>query len=308
MISMSTPPSCPQTPHEPVTPPTALSDNLDFDLSTTPRQSQPTLAADEPKAPSRGGILGMLIVIGMFLMKFKSLLVFLKFGKFLPTAASMLLSVAAYSTLWGWKFATGFVLLIFVHEIGHVLAAWQKKLPVSAPMFIPFLGAMITLKENPRDAITEAYIGYGGPFLGAIGCTLTWGLFYLTGNYMFVAVASFSMMINLFNLIPVSPLDGGRIVTAISPRLWLLGLIGMGAWFLVSHNVIVLILVVLGAIRLWSQWKTMKTDEYFQISPTARLQTTLAYVALVAYLAWAHTFTHDFMQQWMHSSGINGRI
>lgn len=247
-------------------------------------------------------------MVGSFLMKFKGVLVLLKFGKFLPTASTMLLSVAAYSTIWGWKFATGFVLLIFVHEMGHVLAARLKNLPVSAPMFIPFLGAMITLKENPRDAVTEAYIGYGGPLLGAIGCTLVWGLFYLTGDYLFLAVASFSMMVNLFNLIPVSPLDGGRIVTAISPRIWLLGLIGMGAWFLISHNVIVLILVVLGGIRLWSQWKTMKTDEYFQISPMARLQTTLAYIALVIFLGWAHTYTHDAMQQWMRNSDISGRI
>jgi len=288
-------------------------DNLHFDLSVPSSAPQPTAFEASPHAPAhdagsstKGGLVGGLIALGMLLLKFKSALVFLKFGKIFTTMSSMLLSVGAYSMLWGWKFATGFVLLIFVHEMGHVWAAWWKKLPVSAPMFIPFMGAVITLKEHPQDALTEAQIGYGGPALGALGCTLTWGLYYLTGNALFLAVASVSMMVNLFNLVPVSPLDGGRIVAAISPRVWLLGMIGMVVWFFVTHSFIILLVLIFGGMRLAAQWKTMGTDAYYKVAPRDRLTMTLLYISLVIYLAWGHSYTHHLTMNTLKSQGTTG--
>jgi Zn-dependent protease len=262
---------------------------------------------------SREGLVGVLIAAGVFLFKFKALilaalfklkyvLVVLKFGKMFSTMATMLLSIGVYATVWGWRFATGFVLLTFVHEMGHVLVAWKKKLPVSAPMFIPFMGAFITLKQHPQDALTEAHIGYGGPALGAVGDTLAVGCYFLTGNPVFLAVASFSMMVNLFNLMPVSPLDGGRIVTAISPRLWLLGLIGMTIGFFYTHSPIMLLVIIFGGIRLWSQWKTLHTDEYFAVAPRTRFTMALLYIGLVLYLGIGHYYAHNMVEDWLKTN------
>jgi Zn-dependent protease len=259
--------------------------------------------ANSSGATDRKGLYGWLFALGAFLLKFKFLFTFLKFGKILTTMSSMLLSIGAYALIWGWKFATGFVLLIFVHEMGHVYAAWRKNLPVSAPMFIPFLGAFITLKENPQDALTEAEIGYGGPLFGALGSSAVWAVGLWMHEPLLLAVASFSLMVNLFNMMPVGMLDGGRIVAAIDPRLWLLGLVGMTAWFFYTHSPIMLLVIVLGAVRLFSNWKTMRTDEYFKVPLRSRVVMSVLYIGLAIYLAWGHSVTHRTVAEWMVSSG-----
>ena len=81
----------------------------------------------------------------------------------------MLVSIGAYALLWGWQFAVGFVLLLLVHELGHVVEAKRQGLPVSAPMFIPFLGALITLKQLPDNAWNEAKVAIAGPIVGGLG-------------------------------------------------------------------------------------------------------------------------------------------
>ncbi|HEX8234881.1 MAG TPA: site-2 protease family protein [Abditibacteriaceae bacterium] len=254
-------------------------------------------------ATERKGFIGLLFAAGAFLLKFKFVFAFLKFGKILTTMSSMLLSIGAYALVWGWKFATGFVLLTFVHEMGHVLAAWRKKLPVSAPMFIPFMGAFIALKENPQDALTEAEIGYGGPLFGALGDSVVWAVGLWMHEPLLLAVASFSMMVNLFNMMPVGMLDGGRIVAAIDPRLWLLGLIGMTAWFFKTHSPIMLLVIILGAMRLFSNWKTMRTDDYFKVPLRSRIVMSVLYIGLAMYLAWGQAATHRTVADWMVSSG-----
>jgi Zn-dependent protease len=259
--------------------------------------------ANSSNSTDRKGLGGVLFAVGAFLLKFKFVFAFLKFGKILTTMSSMLLSIGAYALVWGWKFATGFVLLTFVHEMGHVLVAWRKKLPVSAPMFIPFMGAFIALKENPQDALTEAEIGYGGPLFGALGDSVVWALGLWMHEPLLLAVASFSMMVNLFNMMPVGMLDGGRIVAAIDPRLWLLGLVGMTAWFLKTHSPIMLLVIVLGAMRLFSNWKTMRTDEYFKVPLRSRVMMSLLYIGLAIYLAWGQSATHHTVADWMVSSG-----
>jgi len=89
-----------------------------------------------------------------------------KFGKLLTTGGTMLISVGAYALIWGWRYAAGFVALLFCHEMGHYLAARQRGLKVGAPTFIPFVGAWIELKEQPMNAETEAYVAMAGPLAG----------------------------------------------------------------------------------------------------------------------------------------------
>src|SRR5216117_4539732 len=161
--------------------------------------------------------LGPIAVVGVVIAKFfaKLKFVLLPLLKFLPillkSGGTMLLMVWVYTQFWGWPFAVGFVLLLFVHESGHLLVAKKFGLKVGAPVFIPFMGAFIALKEAPRNAWMEACVGIGGPMLGSLGALVCNAIGEFTDAPVFIALAWFGYFLNLFNLLPVGFLDGGRI-------------------------------------------------------------------------------------------------
>ncbi|WP_156043287.1 site-2 protease family protein [Paenibacillus sp. UNC451MF] len=201
------------------------------------------------------------------LAKGKWLLSLLKFGKFGGVFISMLLSIGGYALLFPWRFSIGLVLLILVHELGHVAAAKQKGLPVSAPIFIPFLGALINMKRHPRDAVTEAYVAFGGPILGTVGALAAFGLGYLLNSPLLYSLALAGFLINLFNLIPIHPLDGGRIATAVSRWLWLVGLVGGLVLIVYNFSYILLIIWVMFAYDLYKKFvKHRKHGEQRMVS------------------------------------------
>ncbi len=169
---------------------------------------------------------GLLALLALFGGKLKFLLPLLKLGKIGGTIWSMALMIGAYAFIYPWSFAIGIVVMIFIHEMGHVLAAKRKGIPVSAPAFIPFLGALITLKKQPMDAATEAYLAFGGPLIGTVGAMGALALGAGLESPVLLSIAQVGFFLNLINLIPIHPLDGGRIVTAISRWLWVVGLIG----------------------------------------------------------------------------------
>ena len=240
--------------------------------------------------------------IGALLLKFKALLFSLL--KFLPvllkTGGSMFITIGIYTMVWGWWFALGFVLLIFVHECGHLLAAKRLGLKVGAPVFIPFMGAIIALKEAPRNAWIEAQVGIGGPLLGTVGAVICYGLYLATGNGLFAGLAFTGFFLNLFNLAPVGFLDGGRIVTALSPWLWLVGISIIGFllvrdFVLYQHiNFILVLVFVFSLPRVVSLFRK-KTDEelrYFEVTPAQRWIMATLYFGLIAFLYGAMKFTH----------------
>jgi len=169
-----------------------------------------------------GGISLILAVAG----KLKGLLPLLKLGKVGGTVWSLLLSIGAYALVAPWSFAIGLVAMMLIHELGHVWAAKRRQLPVSAPTFIPFVGALITMRKIPNHAETEAYVALGGPLWGTAGATAAFLLGWATGSEACYTAASIGLFLNLINLLPIHPLDGGRIVTVISRGLWFVGLIG----------------------------------------------------------------------------------
>jgi Zn-dependent protease len=239
-------------------------------------------------------------VILVLILKFGSKIKFLIFPalKFLPmalkTGGTMILSIGAYAMLWGVWYAVGFVLLIFVHECGHLVAARTLGIKVGAPVFIPFMGAIIALKEAPRDAWTEAWVGIGGPLLGTVGAVLCEVIFLLTGNEMFRALAYTGFLLNLFNLAPIGFLDGGRIVTALSPWLWLVGAGVMGFLLYTHPNFIVLLILLLSLPRLWFLFrpKTQEELRYFEVSPTRRFVMAGLYFGLITFLIFGMRLTH----------------
>jgi Zn-dependent protease len=231
--------------------------------------------------------LAPLAVVAGVLAKFKGLLLVLLKVKFVGTALTMLLSIGAYALLFPVWFAVGFVALIWIHEMGHVLQLKREGIKASAPMFIPFIGAYVAMKEMPKNALVEARVGLAGPVLGTVGALGTWGIYAATGNPLFLGLAHFGFLLNLFNLLPMLPLDGGRAVGALSPVFWLVGIVMIVALFFLWPNFIILIIAVLGGAELWRRWKMRNTPEgraYNKIELRYRVMVGLVYFGLVAAL------------------------
>jgi Zn-dependent protease len=228
------------------------------------------------------------VMILKFLTKLKFLLPFLK------TGGTMILSIGVYAMAWGWQFAVGFVLLIFVHECGHLLAAKRIGLKVGAPVFIPFMGALIALKEAPRNAWIESQVGIGGPILGAVGAGVCELIYLATGNMLFRALAYTGFFLNLFNLAPIGFLDGGRIVTALSPWLWLVGFPVMVALLIMHFNFIVLLILIMSLPRLYFLFRQKSESErrYFEVTPAQRWIMGTMYFGLIALLVLGMELVH----------------
>ncbi len=225
--------------------------------------------------------------IAFLFWKLKFLLVAIFKFKLFTVAGSMLVSIAAYALFWGWQFAIGFVLLLLVHELGHVLEAKRQGLPVSAPMFIPFLGALIMLKRLPDNAWNEAKVAIAGPILGGLGAAAVWGIGEYYDSELLVALAFTGFFLNLFNLAPISPLDGGRIVAAIHPVLWIVGLLALIGLTIVAPNPILILILILGGLESWRRWQHRRHPEseaYYRVSPSHRVITGVSYIVLAALL------------------------
>ena len=257
----------------------------------------------EPPAPKSDSqwkkILGPLGVVGLLLLKFggKIKFIFIPLMKFFPvlfkTGGSMVLMIWVYTMMYGWWFALGFVLLLFVHECGHIIAARRVGLPVSAPMFIPFMGAFIALKEAPKNAWIEAQVGIGGPIFGAWASAACHLIYLFSGVELFRVLAHVGYLMNLFNLAPVGFLDGGRIATALSPWLWVVGTVIIAVLMVVSFNPILLLVLVMSLPRLVSLFRK-RTDEekrFYEVTPVQRVIMAILYFGLAAALAWGMTVT-----------------
>jgi len=224
---------------------------------------------------------------------------FLKIGKLLTTGGTMLLSVVVYAFVWGWRYAAGFVALLFVHEMGHYLAARQRGLAVGAPTFIPFVGAWIQLKEMPHDAETEAYVGMAGPLVGSAGALLAYFVARDQQADWLLAVAYSGFFLNLFNLIPLSPLDGGRITQVISPWLWLAGVPVLVALMVWRPNPLLVLIAILAASQLWTAWQHRNDPQaqaYRLASTETRIGYAACYVALVGFLALMTYEVHQMLE------------
>jgi Zn-dependent protease len=228
--------------------------------------------------------------LGILLWKLKFVFAAVFKLKFFTTIGSALVSIGAYALIWGWAFGVGFVVLLFVHELGHVLEAKRQGLKVSAPMFVPFLGALILLKEMPANVYREAQVALAGPILGSLGAAAFWVAGEATGRDYFLALAYVGFFLNLFNLAPVWQLDGARAISAVHPGLWIPGLVLMAGLLFVFPSPILVIIVVLGALQAWRWWQ--HRDEpgqrrYYEITRAQRIAVGVTYVGLAILLAGA---------------------
>ncbi|MBX3236439.1 MAG: site-2 protease family protein [Nitrospiraceae bacterium] len=223
------------------------------------------------------------------------LLTGLKLGKVALTGGTMLLSMVVYSFIFGWWYAVGFVLLILFHELGHYVAARQRNLDVGAPTFIPFVGAWIQLKDQPMDVETEAYVGIAGPVAGTIAAMACYYAAESVHSQLLLALAYAGFMINLFNLIPLSPLDGGRITAIISPKVWWLGVPILIGLFMMNQSPMLLLVAIMAVPHLMSTFRGgdgAEFSRYYDVPTSTRLSYALYYLGLAAFLGVMSYETH----------------
>jgi Zn-dependent protease len=233
--------------------------------------------------------------LGFVLFKFKAVILAAFKFKVFATSATMLVSVAAYAWIWGWKFGAGFVVLLLVHELGHVIELRRQGVPASAPLFIPFLGAVVGMKGMPHDAWKEARVALAGPILGTLGAAAVWAAGEALDSQLLIALAFTGFFLNLFNLLPIVPLDGGRAMAAVHPALWAIGLAALIGLTVLYPNPIMLLVLVFGGLELWNRWQLRKDPRaaaYYRVKPWQRFAAGGTYIALAALLALGMSATH----------------
>lgn len=221
-----------------------------------------------------------------------------KFGKLLTTGGTMLISVVVYAWIYGWRYAAGFVGLLFCHEMGHYVAAKQRGLNVGMPTFIPFVGAWIELKEQPMNAETEAYVAMAGPLAGTVASLACYFFARSEGSDLLLAISYSGFFLNLFNLIPVPPLDGGRMTGVVSRKFWMLGapvLVGIFMWRPSPMLILVALLAAPHVIKVFRGQAGEEPPGYYDTPPGKRFEYALLYLGLLAYLAVMSYEVHEML-------------
>ncbi|MBI2391681.1 MAG: hypothetical protein HYV09_18980 [Deltaproteobacteria bacterium] len=168
----------------------------------------------------------------------------------LPTLLSMLVAMGVCWTAYGWSFAVGLIAAIYVHEIGHVVALRRLGIAATSPMFVPGFGAFVRLRQYPADAREDARVGLAGPRYGCVASLAAAGLGLVLASPFLLAIARASAWLNLFNLLPLGSLDGGRGFRALDRRSRVLALaVLVVAWALTKES-LVAILAIVALLRL----------------------------------------------------------
>lgn len=239
----------------------------------------------------RGGAIAA--TLGLLFAKGKGLLIvllnlkwFLIGAKLLGSSLSFLVSVWFYALFFGWPFALVFTLLILVHECGHAICMRALGVPASLPYFVPGFGALIAMKGPPASVLEEAYIALAGPFVGALGALACYAYAAATGSAFWYALAYTGFLLNLFNLLPVPPLDGGRAAGAISPRVWVAGLAALvvSAFVMRWFNPLLFVLVLIAIPQIIDAFRGRLNERYFAIPLGQRLTIAVLYFGLAALL------------------------
>jgi Zn-dependent protease len=266
-----------------------------------PGAPAPEPAPSPAPPPERTGLKRLLwpaiVALGLLFKYGKFALLFVGKAKILTTSGSMLVSIGAYSLIWGWRFAVGFVLLLLVHELGHVIQLRREGIPASAPLFIPFLGAVVGAKSLGDDAAAEARVGLAGPVLGTLGAAAVFAAAEAIGSDLLRALAFTGFFLNLFNLVPLTPLDGGRAMAAMSPWMWFVGLFLAVVLVLAYPNPIIILIVLIGAFDTFRRWKALKQGgeearSYYRVRPRTRLIVLAVYLGLIAVCALGMDVSH----------------
>ncbi|HUP66570.1 MAG TPA: site-2 protease family protein [Thermoanaerobaculia bacterium] len=250
---------------------------------------------------------GLLLVLGLLALKLKGLIFLIAakarpffanpfegFGitQFAWTGGSMVVSLAAYATQMGFPFAIGFILILLFHEVGHALTIRAKGLRAGAMVFIPFIGGAVTLRHQPRSAYVDAQIGLGGPIAGTIASAASLVVWHLTFEPLYLALAFGGFLLNLFNLTPVGPLDGGRIAGAITKWMWAFGAVILCVVMLRWRNPLLLPVLLLGVWQIWQSIREERRRRFYNVTLTQRATIAAFYFTLVTFLGYQTVVTY----------------
>ena len=269
--------------------------------SDIPPDSPHHVSAQPAPNRNRGllGGLGALLVAALAYGKY-AFVILVKIP-FLLTAGTALVSVVAYSFFGGPWFAVGLVLMIFVHEMGHVVEIRRQGMAATAPIFIPFLGAAIFQRSHAQSPMRQAQIGIAGPIAGTIGATVAFVLYGQTHWVVLLLWAYYGFLINLFNMIPFGMLDGGWILAPTSKWVQVAGLAVLAyGWVVGFISPLVIIILVLGLPVVWQRFRNPALDAYLTSGPAGpRIAMGLAWLGLVAYLSFFFLQTEQMLSPFL---------
>jgi Zn-dependent protease len=273
-----------------------------------------TIAAPEtPAAPAPARrkpwriVAGGFFAVGLLLLKLKGAVFFAGakvkpflanpfegFGlaQFAVTGGTMILSLAAYAMKMGIPFAVGFLAILVIHEVGHALTIRARGLRAGAMVFIPFIGGAVTLRRQPRSAFVDAQIGLGGPIAGTFASGVSLLVYHATSEPLWLALAFGGFLLNLFNLTPVGPLDGGRIAGAITKWMWTLGAVILAVFLVRWRNPLLLPILLLGIWQIWRSIVEEKRKRFYNVTLAQRATIAVAYFSLVFILGYQSIATY----------------
>ncbi len=275
-----------------------------IDVGSEQREAAQNGAMDSGSGKKRKGLAGLggIGAIIAALLKLQWLVYLLKFGF---AGFSAIVSIVLYSYLFGWPFAVGLVALLFIHEMGHAIVMKLKGIPVGGMIFIPMLGAAVFMSQMPKNARDEAEVGIAGPIAGALAASVCLFLALQSPNVrsIWAPLAYFGFFMNLFNLVPIVPFDGGRVLAAIDRRVWIigfLGLIGYLIWTWVQGNFSpwLLFFVIMAATQFWARRSNPANQQdkaYYTVPLVERIILGLVYFGLAVVLVFGMSLSHGLI-------------
>jgi Zn-dependent protease len=285
--------------------------------SSAPETDAGRLEAAPPPPPKRHlfprVISGAVIAVGVILLKMKAVLIlafdqarafmvnpFEGFGAVQYTIAggSMLVTIAAYATKFRLGLVIGFVLITVIHEVGHAVVIRAKGLRTGYMVFIPFIGGAVTLKDQPRSAYDDAQIGLAGPIAGTLASLLSLQIYKWSDNPLYLLIASVGFVLNLLNLLPLGPLDGGRISAAVTKWMWLFGGGAVVYKTFKQPNPLMILILVLAAFQVYASIVREQDDKkFYEVTFAQRAAIAVPYFALVVFLGHQTYLALDHLAQ-----------
>jgi Zn-dependent protease len=291
------PPPSPAPPEEPSA--WAPPSNPQYPGAADIRADDPVHYGAPTVRPSRG-LVGWLTGIGLAIVGgAKWLLLLVKAVPALGTLTTALISFAAYALVFGPWFGAGLVLMILVHEMGHVLEIRRQGMKATAPLFIPFMGAAIFQRSMPQDALKQAQVAIAGPLLGTVGATTAFVLYAATGWPQWLLFAYLGFWLNLFNMLPVGFLDGGWIMGAVSKWFQVVGVALLAAAVYFFHLYLSPVLIILALLMIptiIARFRNDKLPYYQSVTPAAKLSVGVSWLTLVLYLGIAMVQTQGLLE------------
>ncbi len=269
--------------------------NPHMDSAASPENSELSTPRRRPFAKAFSGFL---LTLGVIAAKFKLLLVnpFEGFGamQFTVAGVSMAITIAAYAMKSPLALVVGFVLITFIHELGHAVAIRAKGLRAGFMVFIPFVGGAVTLKDQPRSAYDDAQIGLAGPIAGTVASLVVLQSYKWTGNSDYLLIAFAGFVINLVNLLPIGMLDGGRISAAITKWMWLIGGGALIYKVYKQPNPLMILVLVLAAFQVYASILREQDDKaFYDVTVGQRTAIAVAYFLLVVFLGHQAWMAYD---------------